>query len=61
MILILAYRLLRRLSGVLATVNDTPYFTLSTLTDATVAYSDALIDTLTAVCDLHGPRARRQI
>ncbi|KAG1827611.1 uncharacterized protein BJ212DRAFT_1313501 [Suillus subaureus] len=54
----LAHRLPSSLSDVLATVNDTPSFKLSTLTNATAAYADTLAALSTKLT--YDPIARQQ-
>ncbi|KAG1724763.1 uncharacterized protein EDB91DRAFT_1170124 [Suillus paluster] len=54
----LARRLPHRLSDILATINNTPHFKLSTLTNTSTAYADSLV-TSSATLTYH-PVARKQ-
>ncbi|KAG2100203.1 uncharacterized protein F5147DRAFT_839280 [Suillus discolor] len=54
----LAHRLPHRLSDVLATINDTPQFKLSTLTNTSAVYADALAALSTKIT--YDPLARQQ-
>ncbi|KAG2028528.1 hypothetical protein BDR03DRAFT_1019681 [Suillus americanus] len=54
----LAHRLPHRLSDVIATVNDTPHFKLSTLTNTSAAYADTLAALSTKLT--YDPTARQQ-
>ncbi|KAG1792189.1 uncharacterized protein HD556DRAFT_1381389 [Suillus plorans] len=54
----LAHRLPHRLSDVLATINDTPQFKLSTLTNTSAVYADALAVLSTKIT--YDPVARQQ-
>ncbi|KAG1855100.1 hypothetical protein C8R48DRAFT_675409 [Suillus tomentosus] len=54
----LAHRLPHRLSDVLATINDTPQFKLSTLTNTSAVYADALAALSTKIT--YDPVARQQ-
>jgi hypothetical protein len=54
----LANRLPHRLSDVLATVNNTPHFKLSTLTNTSAVYADTLATLSTKL--MYDPAARQQ-